>query len=113
MMEFMSHLLTEIRKKIYEITDNTRLGSLVYNGQNIYALNLYDNTTENIFIARLEKGELIDEFYCFKDAVYIPVYLGNDRILVETFTAEGTYYAFLLLDEEGKIKDIVRTDIKG
>ena len=101
------------KKKIYEITDNTRLGSLVYNGQNIYALNLYDNTTENIFIARLEKGELIDEFYCFKDAVYIPVYLGNDRILVETFTAEGTYYAFLLLDEEGKIKDIVRTDIIG
>jgi len=100
------------KKKIYEITDNTRLGSLVYNGQNIYALNLYDNTTDNIFIARLEKGELMDEFYCFKEETYIPIYLGNDRIIVETYTPEGIYYAFLLLDEEGKIKDIVRTDIK-
>ena len=101
------------KEKIYEASDNTRLGSLVYNGQNIYVLNLYDNTTENIFIARLENGKLVDEFYCFNDGMYIPIYLGSDRILVETYTSEGEYYAFLLLDEEGKIKEVVRTDIMG
>lgn len=90
------------KKKIYEISDNTRLGSLVYNGQNIYALNLYDNTTDNIFIARLEKGELMDEFYCFKEEIYIPIYLGNDRIFVKTYTPEGPYYVFFFLMKKEK-----------
>ncbi|SEF72725.1 hypothetical protein [Lachnospira multipara] len=99
--------------KIYEVEEDTVKGSLVYNGSNIYVLNFYSATEEGPFIGLLKNGEIEDRFYCFENGTYVPMYLTNDRIFAISYSQEGQYYAIFLLDEEGKIKDIVRTDIIG
>lgn len=100
--------------KLFDSDENTMLGYLAVAGNECYMYNFSNGSYKkdtSIFIGVLRENEIVSPVYV-KDGAYImPLYIGQDRIIVAVYGKEGRSIGYCMTENENIDSDIINCNI--
>lgn len=107
-------LATEDEEKIFNSDEDTMLGFIASSGDEYYIYNIsnkkYKKDTE-VYIGRLEKGNIETPLYENRNDYIKPLYVGSDRIFVDIYNNDGKFCGYSDI-KDGKVSmDVINVGI--